>query len=158
MVRGGRGLPAYATAKAAVHGLTRTMARDLGKHRIRVNAVVPGWIMTERQKTLWVKPDTIEAHRNRQCLPDLIEPVYVARMVLFLARTMPHVHGEQLHGGSRVNLTGSQWPHGACGPVHRSCRRDCRELVGARGFEPPTPCSEAGALPDCATLRPMRGG
>ena len=42
----GGGFPAYATAKAAVHGLTRTMARDLGPHRIRVNAVVPGWIMT----------------------------------------------------------------------------------------------------------------
>jgi len=81
----GGGFPAYATAKAAVHGLTRTMARDLGKHRIRVNAVVPGWIMTERQKTLWVTPETIEAHRQNQCLPDLIEPVYVARMVLFLA-------------------------------------------------------------------------
>ena len=65
--------------------LSRTMARDLGKHRIRVNAVVPGWIMTERQKTLWVKPETIEAHLKRQCLPDLIEPVFVARMVLFLA-------------------------------------------------------------------------
>ena len=81
----GGGFPAYATAKAAVHGLTRTMARDLGQHRIRVNAVVPGWIMTERQKELWAKPDAIEAHRKRQCLPDLIEPVYVARMVLFLA-------------------------------------------------------------------------
>ena len=81
----GGGFPAYATAKAAVHGLTRTMARDLGKHRIRVNAVVPGWVMTERQKTLWTRPDAIEAHRNRQCLPDLIDPVYVARMVLFLA-------------------------------------------------------------------------
>jgi D-xylose 1-dehydrogenase len=81
----GGGFPAYATAKAAVHGLTRTMARDLGKHRIRVNAVVPGWIMTERQKTLWAKPETLEAHRKRQCLPDLIKPVYVARMVLFLA-------------------------------------------------------------------------
>ena len=76
---------AYATAKAAVHGLTRTMARDLGRHRIRVNAVVPGWIMTERQKTLWATPEALEAHRNRQCLPDLIDPVYVARMVLFLA-------------------------------------------------------------------------
>jgi NAD(P)-dependent dehydrogenase (short-subunit alcohol dehydrogenase family) len=81
----GGGFPAYATAKAAVHGLTRTMARDLGRHRIRVNAVVPGWIMTERQKTLWATPETLEAHRNRQCLPDLIDPVYVARMVLFLA-------------------------------------------------------------------------
>lgn len=81
----GGGFPAYATAKAAVHGLTRTMARDLGRHRIRVNAVVPGWIMTERQKTLWAKPDALAAHQARQCLPDLIDPVYVARMVLFLA-------------------------------------------------------------------------
>ncbi len=79
------GFPAYATAKSAVHGLTRTMARDLGKHRIRVNAVVPGWIMTERQKELWATPETLAAHRERQCLPDLIEPEYVARMVLFLA-------------------------------------------------------------------------
>ncbi|MDA8586776.1 SDR family oxidoreductase [Rhodobacteraceae bacterium] len=81
----GGGFPAYTTAKAAVHGLTRTMARDLGDHRIRVNTVVPGWVMTERQKDLWVTPDAIEAHRARQCLPDLIEPVYLARMVLFLA-------------------------------------------------------------------------
>ena len=77
--------PAYATAKAAVHGLTRTMARDLGGHRIRVNTVVPGWIMTQRQKDLWATPEALEAHRQNQCLPDLIEPVYVARMVLFLA-------------------------------------------------------------------------
>ncbi len=81
----GGGFAAYATAKAAVHGLTRTMARDLGSHRIRVNAVVPGWIMTERQKNLWATPEALEAHSKRQCLPDLIEPVYVARMVLFLA-------------------------------------------------------------------------
>jgi len=81
----GGGFPAYATAKAAVHGLTRTMARDLGEHRIRVNTVVPGWIMTERQKSLWATPESLERHRARQCLPDLVEPVYVARMVLFLA-------------------------------------------------------------------------
>jgi len=81
----GGGFPAYATAKAAVHGLTRTMARDLGHHRIRVNAVVPGWIMTDRQKELWASPENLDKHRDRQCLPDLIEPVYVARMVLFLA-------------------------------------------------------------------------
>ena len=81
----GGGFPAYATAKAAVHGLTRTMARDLGKHRIRVNTVVPGWIMTDRQKELWATPEALEKHRDRQCLPDLIDPVYVARMVVFLA-------------------------------------------------------------------------
>lgn len=77
--------PAYATAKAAVHGLTRTMARDLGGDRIRVNTVVPGWIMTDRQKDLWATPESLEAHRQNQCLPDLIDPVHVARMVLFLA-------------------------------------------------------------------------
>lgn len=81
----GGGFPAYTTAKAAVHGLTRTMARDLGEHRIRVNTVVPGWIMTERQKELWATPEALESHRKRQCLPDLIDPIYVARMVLFLA-------------------------------------------------------------------------
>jgi NAD(P)-dependent dehydrogenase (short-subunit alcohol dehydrogenase family) len=81
----GGGFPAYTTAKAAVQGLTRTMARDLGQHRIRVNAVIPGWIMTERQKELWVTPEALDAHLTRQCLPDPIDPVYVARMVLFLA-------------------------------------------------------------------------
>ena len=81
----GGGFPAYATAKSAVHGLTRTMARDLGQYRIRVNTVVPGWIMTERQKKLWVTPESLENQYKRQCLPDLIEPIYVARMILFLA-------------------------------------------------------------------------
>ena len=81
----GGGFPAYATAKSAVHGLTRTMARDLGDHRIRVNTVVPGWIMTDRQKELWATPEALEKHRDRQCLPDLIDPVYVVRMVVFLA-------------------------------------------------------------------------
>ncbi len=78
------GFPVYTTAKAAVHGMTRSFARDLGTYRIRVNTVVPGWIMTERQKQLWVTPESIEKHRQRQCLPDLIDPHYVARMVLFL--------------------------------------------------------------------------
>lgn len=79
------GFPAYATAKSAVHGLTRTMARELGTHRIRVNAVVPGWIMTERQKELWVTEEALALQKTVQCLPDLIDPAYVARMVLFLA-------------------------------------------------------------------------
>lgn len=81
----GGGMPVYTTAKAAVHGMTRGMARDLGPHRIRVNTVVPGWVMTERQKELWVTPEKLDAQLERQCLPDPIEPVYLARMVLFLA-------------------------------------------------------------------------
>ena len=83
--RAGGGFPAYTTAKAAVHGLTRGMARDLGQHRIRVNTLVPGWTMTERQKRLWVTPTAMAAQLAAQCLPDPIDPVYVARMALFLA-------------------------------------------------------------------------
>ena len=79
------GMPCYTTAKSAIQGLTRGLARDLGPKNIRVNCVVPGWIMTERQKNLWVTPEGLENQMKRQCLPDLIEPVYVARMVLFLA-------------------------------------------------------------------------
>ncbi len=79
------GFPAYATAKAAVHGMTRSFARDLGPHRIRVNTLVPGWTMTERQKTLWLTPEKLAAQLAAQCLPDPIEPVYIARMALFLA-------------------------------------------------------------------------
>ena len=79
------GMPVYTTSKAAVHGMTRSFARDLGPHRIRVNTVVPGWIMTERQKKLWVTPESLGKHLQRQCLPDPISPEYIARMVLFLA-------------------------------------------------------------------------
>jgi len=97
------GLPVYATAKAAVHGLTRSFARELGKYRIRVNTIVPGWVMTERQKTLWATPQAIARHLERQCLPDLIEPVDVARMALFLAAddsAMCTANNYMVEGGS----------------------------------------------------------
>jgi NAD(P)-dependent dehydrogenase (short-subunit alcohol dehydrogenase family) len=78
-------MPAYAASKAAVHGLTRAFASKLGRHRIRVNTVVPGWVMTERQKQLWATPEALRHHLTHQCLPDLIQPVDVARLVLFLS-------------------------------------------------------------------------
>jgi NAD(P)-dependent dehydrogenase (short-subunit alcohol dehydrogenase family) len=79
------GMPVYTTAKAAVHGMTRSFARDLGQHRIRVNTVVPGWVMTERQKQLWATPEAVKRHLEKQCLPDTVRPAHIARMVLFLA-------------------------------------------------------------------------
>lgn len=79
------GMPVYTTAKSAVHGMTRSFARDLGPHRIRVNTVVPGWVMTDRQRELWVSEEAIADHLKRQCLPDLIQPEHLARMTLFLA-------------------------------------------------------------------------
>lgn len=78
-------MPVYATAKAAIHGMTRSFARDLGPHRIRVNTVVPGWVMTERQRELWVTPEALQAELRRQCIPVPLEPVYLSRMILFLA-------------------------------------------------------------------------
>ncbi len=79
------GMPAYTASKAAIEGLTRSFARDLGPHRIRVNCAIPGWVMTERQLALWVTPEG-EANIDRnQCLPDRVLPADLARLALWLA-------------------------------------------------------------------------
>lgn len=78
-------LPAYVSAKAAVHGLTRGMARELGQTNIRVNTVLPGWVMTERQLKLWLDAEGQARIDRSQCLKGRIMPVDLARMVLFLA-------------------------------------------------------------------------
>jgi NAD(P)-dependent dehydrogenase (short-subunit alcohol dehydrogenase family) len=79
------GMPAYTTAKAAVRGLTRGLARDLGPDRIRVNEVVPGWIYTERQIALWVTAESEARSQANQCLKGRLLPDDIARMVLWLA-------------------------------------------------------------------------
>jgi D-xylose 1-dehydrogenase len=79
------GYPVYATAKSSVNGLTRGLARDLGPHRIRVNTVTPGWVMTERQVKLWLDEKGEEEIKRNQCLQDKLLPWHIARMVLFLA-------------------------------------------------------------------------
>ncbi|MBR0652442.1 SDR family oxidoreductase [Roseomonas terrae] len=79
------GMPAYTTAKAAVRGLTRGLARDLGPDRIRVNEVVPGWVYTERQLSLWVTPESEARSQANQCLKGRLLPDDIARMVLWLA-------------------------------------------------------------------------
>jgi NAD(P)-dependent dehydrogenase (short-subunit alcohol dehydrogenase family) len=79
------GMPAYLSAKAAVAGLTRALARDLGPRDIRVNSVVPGWIMTERQIALWLTPEGEQELLRRQCLKHRLLPEDIARVVLFLA-------------------------------------------------------------------------
>ena len=81
------GLPLYVTAKAAVHGLTRSLARDLGEHNIRVNTLVPGAVMTERQLEKWIGPDDEAAIQERQCLKLRLEPQHIAPIALFLAST-----------------------------------------------------------------------
>ena len=78
-------VPVYAAAKAAAHGLTRSLARDLGVHNIRVNTLVPGWVMTERQLRLWVNPESEKVIDANQFLKTRVRPEHVAAMALFLA-------------------------------------------------------------------------
>jgi len=79
------GMPAYTTAKAAVEGLTKGMARDLGPDKIRVNTVIPGWVMTKRQIDLWLTPEAEANLMTAQCLKEKVYPHDLARMVLWLA-------------------------------------------------------------------------
>jgi NAD(P)-dependent dehydrogenase (short-subunit alcohol dehydrogenase family) len=79
------GMPVYIAAKAAIVGLTRTLAHELGPDNIRVNAVLPGGIFTERQQRLWFTPELKAEIRARQALKRNIMPDDVARLVLFLA-------------------------------------------------------------------------
>lgn len=81
----GGGYPVYTTSKAAVSGLTRGLARDLGPFRIRVNTVTPGWVMTERQIAMWLDDEGEKLIDRSQCLPGRVQAWHVARMVLFLA-------------------------------------------------------------------------
>ena len=78
------GYPAYAASKAAAHGLTRSFARDLGRHNIRVNTLVPGWVMTKRQLALWVDDEANALIDRSQCLAGRVMPDDIARMALFL--------------------------------------------------------------------------
>jgi D-xylose 1-dehydrogenase len=84
-MQGQGGMPAYTAAKSAVRGLTRGLARDLGPDNIRVNEIVPGWVFTERQETLWATPEKTAAHLAAQCIPRKVLPPDIARMALWLA-------------------------------------------------------------------------
>ena len=79
------GMPVYTTSKSAVQGLTRSLARDLGPFHIRVNTLVPGWVMTERQLRLWATDEARAEVLAEQCIPRLLQPEDIARMALFLA-------------------------------------------------------------------------
>ena len=79
------GMPAYTASKSAVLGLTRSLARDFGEHGVRVNAVAPGWIMTERQLELWVTPETEKEIYANQCIKRPLVPDDIARVVVFLS-------------------------------------------------------------------------
>lgn len=79
------GMAAYTASKSAVLGLTRSLARDFGSYDIRVNAIAPGWIMTERQIALWLTPEGEAELLTRQCLKRKLVPDDIAKVTVFLA-------------------------------------------------------------------------
>ena len=84
-MRGRPGFVGYTTAKAAINGLTRTFARELGPSGIRVNCIVPGAILTERQQALWLTPALNQEFIDLQALKFRLDATHVARVALFLA-------------------------------------------------------------------------
>ena len=83
-MRGRPGMAAYTTAKAAINGMTRTLARELGPTGVRVNCIVPGAILTERQSALWLTPEANAEFISLQALKFRLTAEHVARMALFL--------------------------------------------------------------------------
>jgi NAD(P)-dependent dehydrogenase (short-subunit alcohol dehydrogenase family) len=79
------GIPVYTTSKAAVQGLTRSLARDFGPFNIRVNTLVPGWVMTEKQVRLWLDDKGRDEIARGQCINQPLLPEHIAQMALFLA-------------------------------------------------------------------------
>ena len=82
---GNAGYPSYVAANSGINGMTRALAREFGIYKIRVNAIAPGWVMTDKQKDLWVTRELLEDHIKRQCLKDLLVPDDIVDSVLFLA-------------------------------------------------------------------------
>jgi NAD(P)-dependent dehydrogenase (short-subunit alcohol dehydrogenase family) len=82
---GNAGYPAYVAANAAITGLTRALARELGGQNIRVNTIVPGWVLTQKQLEQWATPSDLEAHLEKQCLKTHLAPEDMIGGTLFLA-------------------------------------------------------------------------
>lgn len=78
------GYPMYAMAKSAVHGLVNGLARELGKDRIRINALVPGWVITDKQRELWLDETGEREIQQKQCMPGYLQADDLARAALFL--------------------------------------------------------------------------
>lgn len=82
---GNGGYLSYVAAKAGITGLTRGLARELGPDNIRVNALMPGWVLTQRQRDKWATPEALAKHLERQCLKEHLVERDVVDSTLFLA-------------------------------------------------------------------------
>ncbi|GAA3871734.1 SDR family oxidoreductase [Celeribacter arenosi] len=104
---GNAGYPIYTTANAGITGMTRSLAREFGPHGVRVNALAPGWVMTEKQKELWVTPEALDEQLSRQCVKTPLEPCDMVGPVLFLASDASRaITGQLIAADGGVVVTG----------------------------------------------------
>ena len=104
---GNSGYPSYVAANSGINGLTRGLAREFGSNKVRVNSVAPGWVMTEKQKEMWVTEDLLQDHLKRQCIKDLLLPEDIVGSVLFLASNISKsITGQLLAVDGGVVTTG----------------------------------------------------
>lgn len=82
---GNSGYPVYTTSNSGINGMTRSLAREFGPDGIRVNALAPGWVMTQKQREMWVTEEALADHLQRQCLKQALTPEDIVGGVLFLA-------------------------------------------------------------------------
>ena len=104
---GNAGYAAYTTANSGLNGLTRSLAREFGPDNIRVNAIAPGWVLTRKQRDMWVTPEGLAAHIDRQCLKVELQPEDMVDPVLFLAsKTSRAMTGQSLVVDGGVVVSG----------------------------------------------------
>lgn len=82
---GNAGYPLYTGSNSGINGMTRSLAREFGPDKIRVNVIAPGWVLTQKQLDKWATPEGLAAHMERQCLKEHLEPRDIVGAVLFLA-------------------------------------------------------------------------
>lgn len=104
---GNAGYPAYVAAKSGITGLTRGLARELGPDNIRVNALMPGWVLTDRQKALWTTVENLKEHMDKQCLKEhLVEQDMVDATLFLASKTSRMMTGQALVVDGGVVVSG----------------------------------------------------
>ncbi len=104
---GNAGYAIYTASNSGINGLTRSLAREFGPDGIRVNALAPGWVLTEKQMDKWASPEALDAHMERMCLKEHLKPEDIVGPILFLAsKTSSAMTGQAMVVDGGVVVTG----------------------------------------------------
>ncbi|QMU58570.1 MAG: SDR family oxidoreductase [Boseongicola sp.] len=104
---GGAGYPIYTASNSGINGMTRSLAREFGPDKIRVNALAPGWVLTDKQMDKWATPEGLDAHMEKMCLKEHLKPDDIVGPVLFLASNISNaMTGQAMVVDGGVVVTG----------------------------------------------------